>query len=340
MKTFCFVFLCAIAGWWHLYSEMPPPATQTEVAQKGKSEEENLRWIDVQVVDRRTNEIIPNLTEKDFTLYEQNVAVPIATLKFESRPLSLLFLVDPSNSEYGINFRKEMTQIVNDVLDTELTEKDEVATMLIAPQQTSVVSPFGGINQLSGIPDLTSGSAEGAYYDAALHSAIKYLGQTARPQTRKVILFYAIFSTRKKTPGMEAQSIIADALKTNVTINWLGCHGCAGWGLGWLRPKRQSGNLSKNFRFDQIDPRDLTAVTGGEIINRGLTYQREGPDLQQLLKRLRTHYRLGFTAISKELANHPTLLRVELAPHLKDKKNQWLVHATRGYLPPPKPIAK
>src|SRR5690242_19666235 len=138
-------------------------------------------------VTRSNGRTVPDLTEKDFVVYDEKVPQKIVHFEHESEPLDLLLLLDVSGSMH--RFLTDMSTAAQAALRP-LGRSDRVALMLFAREAAvrqvftpdiDVVAP--GIAAAVKTEDLGSGTA----INSAIVAAAGYMGRQP-PTARRAIL--------------------------------------------------------------------------------------------------------------------------------------------------------
>lgn len=151
----------------------------------------SLVLVDAAVVSKRTRAIVGDLRQEDFTLYDNGQAQPITHFSREELPLSVVLLLDVSNSVHSVI--EKIRDTAQDAL-TRLKPDDRVAVMLFATRAkltaglttdraliADKLADFGDSVQEVGADDTIIGAG---VYDAA-----RYLRQhTAASERRAIIL--------------------------------------------------------------------------------------------------------------------------------------------------------
>jgi VWFA-related protein len=94
-------------------------------------------------VQDRGGKYVDNLTEKDFTVYENNEKRPITHFKHDfDAPLSLAVLLDVSGSMAVLQKLEEAKVGLRNLVTAVLSPRDEVSLLIFADGQVEVAAPF------------------------------------------------------------------------------------------------------------------------------------------------------------------------------------------------------
>ncbi len=131
-----FVLACLAAAW-------PPPASLAqERVQDQAAHEYVVRAITLAVtIQDSKGRFVNNLTEKDFTIYENNKKKPLTYFLHDfGAPLSLTVLLDVSGSMALENKLEECKAALRDLATRLLRPRDEIALLLFADGQVEVAA--------------------------------------------------------------------------------------------------------------------------------------------------------------------------------------------------------
>lgn len=176
---------------------------------------------DIQVLNKKTNNPIKGLTEKDFEVYEDNVKQEITNFNQDLLPLSVLLLMDVSGSTQPINH--EIQQATKQALEL-LKPKDEVSLMAFAAGTGSLdlftTNKQTIINNMEKVRLKTINTGQGTNFTDAIKTSITHMNKFSNPNYRKVVIVITDNIVAKPLNG-EKQEIIKNLLENNITVSCL-----------------------------------------------------------------------------------------------------------------------
>ncbi len=176
---------------------------------------------DVQVLNKKTNNPIKGLTEKDFTIYEDNVKQEITNFNQDLLPLSVLLLMDVSGSTQPINH--EIQQATKQALEL-LKPKDEVSLMAFAAGTGSLdlftTNKQTIIDNMEKVRLKTINTGQGTNFTDAIKTSITHMNKFSNPNYRKVVIVITDNIVAKPL-NSEKQEIIKNLLENNITVSCL-----------------------------------------------------------------------------------------------------------------------
>src|SRR5438477_8108877 len=160
----------------------PPPPNQQETQQSQTTIKVPVNVVDVlATVLNRRNKLVPDLTQDDFKLLDENTA---QTIRFFSRqsdiPLRIGLLMDTSNSiRDRIKFEQDAS--INFLFSVLRRNKDEAFVMTF-DDEPQIVQPFtGDAGALRDQITKTRAGGGTAIYDAIYEACVKELSHQPRP---------------------------------------------------------------------------------------------------------------------------------------------------------------
>ncbi|MEW6734657.1 MAG: VWA domain-containing protein, partial [Acidobacteriota bacterium] len=292
---------------------------------------------DALVVQQRTGKVIDDLTENDFTLYEEGVKQQISHFSKDTLPLSIILLIDRAGCLDPFNDKVRRATLA--ALES-LKPEDEVALMAFS-QSSELIVDFSRKRDLiadaiTNLPDHGHGNHcfNTAFYDAAQH-----MRNANNPNGRRVIIMItAVTKGPKCEPSdkivlhelLESGSVVCGLIPSSIlqrmenavahippieVINGIPSPSILLGGLGALRPF----NLNK-----------LAEETGGEVVKTKV------PELDvtfnNLVRRLRTRYSLGFVSSNPNFDGRYRKLKLAVSPNTKKRYGNIAVKTRHGYI--------
>jgi VWFA-related protein len=299
------LLLCVIAvSLW-----APPLCSQTE-KEKKPDEAVKLRTdliaLDVQIVDRKSQQNISGLTQSDFEIYEEGVKQEITQFSQAKLPLSVVLLLDASGSMWAVLERLRANALR--ALQA-LGPEDEVAIFATA-DETHLIQDFTkekfNVAETLATIDFKSFGDGGIHLHDSLYRAAYHLQKAANPAGRRVIIVvtdniaipnynWRAFSKEQaislllETGVAVCGLVIKRNLLIQVNIKLLGF------------PGRKAGGDVHNY----------AEITGGETLSVG--DDTIGEKLVELIRHLRSRYTLAFVSSNGTRDGKFRRLKVKLA---------------------------
>lgn len=297
-------------------------ATRAAAQEKNVSDEiitinSDLVVVDAEVVDKKTHKPIGNLKREDFALYDDGVKQDITYFSQDKLPLSIVLLLDLSNSVKPI-----IEQISNGALDAlqRLKPEDEVALMAFG-STAELVQDFTRDRQLMSEKIANVGTASdvgaGTELNEAVYKAARQMPRASNPASRRVIIVVTdniAFSGK----GAEGRKTFTELFETGSVVSGLIVRG----GFG------KTANILSLGRFRALNP--YAERTGGEIMNADK--KEVEAKLGELIDHLRTRYSFGYRPSGATVPGvfHHLELKL-LAPAAVAQKDKSTVRIKEGY---------
>lgn len=280
--------------------------------------------VDVQVLNKKTGEIINGLRLQDFELYEDGVRQEITHFSQDRLSLSVILLMDLSGS---------VSPVLKEIRDgallalKRLKEKDEVALMAFS-STTQLVQDFTPdrdlivrqVGQIEKNPVIGQGTS---LYDA-LHAAALHMNKASNPVSRRVIIVVTDnIAWEYRFAGIPEQEVSERVIESGSMVCGLIVEGAMTKTLR-LFDKQQGNDIYR--RRMSVDP--FASQTGGEIIKAQKTEVNER--LALLIDHLRTRYSLGFSP-KHDTDGRFRQLRLVLTADAQKRLRDPVLRTKRGY---------
>jgi VWFA-related protein len=307
------------------------PASQEIILQETIKLSTDLVVLDVQVLNRKTGEIVNGMKAADFEVYEDGVRQDITHFSQDKLPLSVILLMDLSGSVSPV--LKEIQSGALLALER-LKEKDEVAVMAFSsdtelvqdftPDRKLIVEKIGHIEKTSVIGHGTS-LFEGLR-DAALH-----MNRAGNPTSRRVIIaitdnvawdYHFVGLTEKELSDriIESGSMVCGLVVEGAMTRTERL-------FDWNRPDRDIYR-----RRMTVDP--FANQTGGEVVKSNKT--EVNSRLALLIDHLRTRYSLGFSSRKEQADGSFRRIKLVLTAEAQKRLGDVVVRTRQGYYARPR----
>jgi VWFA-related protein len=271
--------------------------------------------VDIQVTGRN-GRAIPDMTQQDFTVLDENEPQQIVYFGRESEPLDLLLLLDVSGS-----MRRSLEDVaaVTRAALAQFHAGDRVALMLFS-RRTQVAQPFTadfGETQrriLDSIYKTDLGS--GTLINESLIAAAGYVKEQPVKGRRAILIVTDNEGLNYKSPDAE---VVRSLYSADTVLNALVVR------KGSRVAAKRSGYTNPDF-----EPPDVFGIserTGGEALD-GLG--KVGELFPKMIERVRSRYFIQYPAPPAE-AGKFRRVRVQLSPAARRKYPDAAVRAREGY---------
>lgn len=280
--------------------------------------------LDAQVIRKSTGEVVSGLTKNDFAIYEDGVKQQITNFSQDKLPLSLLLLLDVSGSVQPVidQVRDQGAQVLG-----RLRPDDEVAVMVFGKWAT-VTQDFTRdrrliIKRIGYIAGMGPWIREATYIDQAVYQAAKYLGKSANPNSRKIII--VITDNQSNQPLGISQSE-GDALEALIESDAALCGLVVGDFAGAVEHYKRQGLILK----DSIG--NYVSDTGGLVlpVERSDAVEK----LAGMIERLRTRYSFGYIPANTKRDGKFRTLKLTIAPAVEKREGRITIITRKGYRVP------
>jgi VWFA-related protein len=316
-----------------------PPASAQQTPAPVIIQDETIRLstdlvvLDVQVLNKKTGEIINNLQPDDFELYEEGVRQEITHFSQDKLPLSVILLMDLSGS-----VSPALKEIQTGALLAlrRLKEKDEVAVLAFS-DQTQLVQAFTTDRQLIvdriGQIERTPVIGQGTSLFQALRDAALHMNKAGNPVSRRVIITVTDnVAFEYRFFGLTEQEVSEQIAESGSMVCGLIVEGAMTKSVRMFEKKQDNRDLYR--RRMSVDP--FASQTGGEVIRSDRT--EINARLALLIDHLRTRYSLGFSSKREKADGSFRRITLNLTPQALKRLGNVLVRAKQGYFARPRPL--
>jgi VWFA-related protein len=270
--------------------------------------------LDALVINKKTGHPVRDLKATDFELFIDEVKRNVTYFSEDQLPLSVLLLLDVSNSvvpiieQIGLGARTALEK---------LKPQDEVAVMAFAIG-SKLVQDFSKDRQLVSEKIVEASRIDsigrGTFFNDALGAALSVMNKASNPVSRRVIL---VVSDNISSEHGSDKHLIVDLLEGGIVVYGLVIRGGIGKVINVLTVGAMHG----------LD--DYSEATGGELI--GAKKKEIDDRLEKLIGNLRARYSLGFKP--PETTADGTLHRIKLkiSPATLKQKGKLTVRTRTGF---------
>ncbi|MGE0132476.1 MAG: VWA domain-containing protein [Blastocatellales bacterium] len=327
--NFCLIVLLSAV----LFSVCPAqnPSSQEVILQEPIKLSTDLVVLDVQVLNRKTGDIINGLKAADFELYEDGVKQEITHFSQDRLSLSVILLMDLSGSVSPV--LKEIQSGALLALDR-LKEKDEVAVVAFS-SETQLVQDFTPDRKLIvekiGHIEKTPVIGQGTSLFEGLKFAAIHMNKASNPTSRRVIIAITDnIAWEYHFSGLSEKEVSDRILESGSMVCGLVVEGAMTKTekiFNWERP----GNDIYRRRMS-VDP--FANQTGGEIIKSNKT--EVNARLALLIDHLRTRYSLGFSSKKEQADGGFRRVSLALTREAQKRLGDVVVRTKQGYYARPR----
>ncbi len=265
---------------------------------------------------RRGGRVIPDLTEQDFAVFDENQPAKIVHFGRESEPLDLLLLLDVSGS---MRHSLEQMAITARLALKQLYTGDRVGVMLFARRaevREEFTTDFGSVQDeiRDAVRDQTLGS--GTAINSSIIAAARYLQDQPVRGRRAILMVTDNMGLNYQVPDSE---VIRALYSADTVLNAI----VVGRGN---RPEPPKAGRYVNPDFTPPDVFKVAEESGGEAMLAG----RIGDSFEQMIERIRARYNLQYPA-PEAPAGALRHIRVELTPQARKRHSDAVIRARAGY---------
>jgi VWFA-related protein len=302
----------------------------------------HLVLVDVQVINKKTNQIPGPLKQDDLQVYEDGVQQQIGAFSQDKLPLSIILLIDLTDSVRPV--LESLSQGALLALQ-HLKPQDQVA-VLVYSASTHVVQGFTTDRSLAAATIEKAAhqkSREAAFFNEGIYQAATYLSAAKNPNSRRVILWFT--DNVPNVPSDEVKqrdgkSLSGKELHTEKqALEQLFRTGTVVCTLlkRSLMSDEEDARIRTEAGSDLIDrmmhpPGNVykyAKATGGLVVESN---EKKLPDkLAELIDDLRLRYTLGYRPSVTKPQGTFCNIKVELAPEVKKLQKDLVVEARQGY---------
>ena len=305
----------------------------SQTSKLGKSDEAiklrtELVAIDVQVVDRKSQRVMGDLSQNDFEIYDDGVRQRIEQFSQDKLPLSVVLLLDASRSMWTVLERLRANAL--EALQT-LKPEDEVAVVVTA-NDTLLVQDFTRdrfrvAETLRGL-DLKAFGENGILLHDSLYRAATHLQKSANPPDRRIVI---AITDNQTIPAynwryFSKEQAVEMVLETGVVVCGLVINHNVGARVA-----------NKILNFPHVgggDVHNYAELTGGEVLSAN--NETIGQNLVELISHLRTRYSLAFVPSNTKRDGRLRRLKVRLAAETEQRirksgSGEYAIRTRSGY---------
>ena len=286
----------------------------------------NLVSFDVQVLNKKTNTPIKNLTTNNFEVYEDNVKQEITNFSQDQLPLSVLLLVDVSGSTDTISY--EVQQATIEALG-QLKDKDEIGLMAFA-SGTGAIDLFTTnkriiVDYLEAVRLKTRKLGLTTNFKGAINEVVNHMKKFGNSNYRKVVI---VITDNIINPinDLDKNEIVTKLLESNITVSCLIVQD-----IDASSVFNNGGSLTANIFGDEVN--NFVNETGGEIFDARRTSISE--KFVELVDHLRARYSIGYFSSNTKTDRKLRKIKINvISSDLEISKEDLVVKARRGYFVP------
>lgn len=318
------------------FGQTEKPATQPAVM----VQRVNVVVVDVQVLDKKTQQPVESLTPEDFSVYEDGARQRIVLLQRDEFPLSVVFLFDLTDSVQPV-----LQSLADGALEAlrHLKPDDEVAVMVYAASAKRLLD-FTTDRALAVKAIERAGRMhrdEAAFFNEGVYQAALEASHAGKARRRVVIW---LTDNVPNIPSEDVRrvygrSVAADELHTQQDaareLLENGTTICTLLKRSEMSDEYDGINSNDPIhmlyerRYPPGDVYKYADETGGTVLT---TSSRNASErLAALIDQLRARYVLGYVPPSRPLDGKFCRIRVEVSPSVKGREGKWIVRARDGY---------
>jgi VWFA-related protein len=282
--------------------------------------------LDVQVLNRKTGEIINGMKPADFEVYEDGVRQEVTHFSQDRLPLSVILLMDLSGSVSPV--LKEIQSGALLALDR-LKEQDEVAVIAFS-NDTQLVQDFTRDRRLIvdriGQIDKTPVIGQGTSLFDGLRDAAIHMSKAGNPISRRVIIAVTDnVAWEYHHSGLSEKEVSDRVVESGSMVCGLVVEGAMTKTeklFNWNRP----GDDIYRRRMS-VDP--FANQTGGEVIKSAKT--EVNTRLALLIDHLRTRYSIGFSPKREQIDGSYHRINLTLSADARKRLGDVVIRTRQGY---------
>ncbi|MDX2033679.1 MAG: VWA domain-containing protein [Blastocatellia bacterium] len=283
--------------------------------------------LDVQVLDRKTGEILNGLKARDFELYEDGQRQEISHFSQDRLPLSVILLMDLSGS-----VSPALREIQSGALLAleRFREQDEVAVIAFS-SETQLVQGFTRDRRLIldriGKIEKTSVIGQGTSLFEGLRESAIHMEKAANPISRRVIIAVTDnIAWESHSSGLSEKEVSDQVYLSGSMVCGLVVEGAVSKAekmFSWNRP----GAADVFRRKMSVDP--FANQTGGEVLKSDKT--QVNTRLALLIDHLRTRYSIGFSPRREQIDGNFHRVQLVLSADARRRLGDPSIRARQGY---------
>jgi VWFA-related protein len=340
--------------------EPEPPITREQKDEPPLKLSTEVVNVDVTVIDKKSGRLIPNLTQKNFIVYEDNVKQELSNFAGGEGPMTVVLLLENNfrnryfYSYYDPNFAQEIFQAAASFVQGFVKPRDYVAVVTFS-MRPKVIQDFTSDRQrlyqsvVAGYRD-TLNFSEANVYDALSFVLLggkaiqlyneeigesEYTGLQEVEGHTAVILITLGFDTFSRITYDKALKIVGNAGVPVFTI-----------GVGNLYYKKYGDNLPPELRLSfaqaQNSLNSFARLSGGMYFP--MTFESEIPSIMRSIEAvLRNQYSVGYMPTNTRREGKERKIKVEVdidGDGMPDTKNLEIRHRQKYNEPDDRPKKK
>ncbi len=294
--------------------------------------------VDVQVLSKKTRQVVSSLKPEDFQVYEDNVRQEISSFSQDELPMSIVFLFDLTDSVRPV--LKSLAEGAREVLE-HLRPQDEVAVMVYAASTqvlqdstTDRALAAAGIDRASRME-----SNEAAFFNEGIFQAAVQLEKSKDPTSRRVIVWLtddvpnipseevrASLGRSVREGALHSQKdALAQVLRTGAVV-------CTLLKKSEISDREDSNRspakIIGSMLYPPGDVYKYAQATGGQVIETSAKKMKTR--IAQLMDDLRLRYSLSYHPSTEKPKGKFCPIKVKLAPQVR-AQGDFVVEAKQGY---------
>jgi Ca-activated chloride channel homolog len=285
--------------------------------------------VDVLARQRQTGRILGNLTQNDFSIYEDGVRQTISYFSQDRLPLSIVLLVDRAGCINAFNDPIRAATI--QALD-KLNAEDEVAIMTFS-NKVALAQPFTRDRRVIADKILAvekQHSSEQHYFNAGIYEAATYMSQAAHPAGRRVILVLTSLEASIDFSRISEKQALEAVLESGAVVSGVLVKTLGGRIEQGIRGKPTSILRRVGLRSGSL--KMFVAETGGELVSAPPEKMNE--TLITLVDHLSMSYSLGYLPTNSSRDGKRRRIRVALSPEVEKREGKTALVTRRSYIMP------
>jgi VWFA-related protein len=285
--------------------------------------------MDALVLQKKTARVVGNMKQGDFVLTEDGVRQEITHFSQNTRPLSVLLLVDRGGclDPFGAQVRAATLAALS-----RLKPQDEVALMAYSDTVQLVQGFVRDRRRIEEALERVPEADEEAKHclNRAFYDAAQYMIEAGNPVGRRVIIVITAVTRNVDCEGPSSKEAARAIYESGSVVCGLipsspGQRiedGIAGVGT----------SISRVFKLPVTSLKELADETGGEVLDdKPETLDRA---FNTLIDHLRTRYQLGFVSSNKKRDGTTRKLKLEIIPAAKKAQGELVIKTRRTYIAP------
>ncbi len=337
-----FSFLCILVL-------IPEVSLDVQEEKQGRSGLEDVRLrtdlvlLDVEVVKKRTGELVSDLTREDFTVYEGDVRQEIVYFQRQNteqpcQPLSIVLAVSPIDVS-TIDSVAVIERAAHAAIE-KLHPGDEVALMVFATR-TRLLQGLTTDRQLilekmlfvNDIQDL--GGMQ--LVDEVIYQAAEYLEKASSPVKRRIILVVMSGNLPRVRAfkGHSPKEALSAVYQSNAVVYGVIVRTPepAGWQFleWWIKVNPINAVTYSIIRGGSL--KEYAEATGGEVI--AIRQGQVATLLPDVIARIQARYVLGYLPSNSKRDGKFRQIEVKVAPEVEKRHGVLIIRARKGYIAPP-----